>query len=314
VHDREFYSRLWDQIQRGEPFRGTLINRKKSGELYCAEQTITPVRNDEDQITHFVSVLKDITELRKRQEHEFQLQLARELQQRFYAPVVAVPGMDIGISAHSAAETGGDYVDVIPVGPGSVFLLVGDATGHGISAAILIALARAYARAFVHLGMDTGQVLTKVNEMLVEDLRTVFHVENNWFVTLMLVHLDLGRQTLAYASAGHVPGFLLNASGTVDHVLASTGMPLGLFKDTQFGSSIVYLEPKHLLLLLTDGATEAMDETGLNCGFQRLVDYAQRNAGQSAQLIANGIYNTVREFAGERVTADDLSVVVVKPD
>lgn len=314
LHDEDFYRRLWTQIQRGEPFRGTLINRKKSAELYWAEQTITPVRNDEDQITHFVSVLKDVTELRKRQEHEFQLQLARELQQRFYAPAVSVPGLDLGISAHLAAETGGDCVDIIPISPDSVFLLVGDATGHGISAAILIALARAYARAFVLVGMDTGQVLTKVNQMLVDDLRKMFHVENNWFVTLLLVHLDLSRQTLAYASAGHVPGFVLSAAGRVDQVLNSTGIPLGLFPDTRFGCSVFPLQPGHSLLLLTDGATEACDSAGHQCGSQPLVDYALRHTGARAQEIADGIYGVVHDFAGERTTADDLSVVVAKLD
>jgi PAS domain S-box-containing protein len=314
LHDQEFYSRLWSQLLGGEAFRGTLVNRRKSGELFWAEQTITPIRNDEDQITHFVSVLKDITELHKRQEHEFQLQLARDLQQRFYSPVVSVPGVDLGVSAHLADETGGDYVDIIPVGPDSMFLLVGDASGHGISAAILIALARAYVRAFVLIGMDTGQVLTKVNQMLVDDLRKVFRVENNWFVTLLLVHLDLGKQMLSYASAGHPPGFLLSASGTVDHVLASTGIPLGLFKDTRFASSVLSLEPAHLLLLMTDGATDATNEAGEECGSQRLVDHALRHANQSAQLIADGIYSAVRDFAGKRAADDDLSVMVVKTE
>src|SRR5262249_26981942 len=84
VHDREFYSRLWNKILGGESFRGTLVNRKKCGQLYWTEQTITPIKDSAGAITHFVSVLKDITDLRKQQEQEFQLRLAREVQQRFY--------------------------------------------------------------------------------------------------------------------------------------------------------------------------------------------------------------------------------------
>jgi PAS domain S-box-containing protein len=78
LHDKEFYSRLWGQILGGEAFRGTLVNRKKSGELYWTEQTITPIKESTGVITHFVSVLKDITEFRKQQEQELQLRLAHE--------------------------------------------------------------------------------------------------------------------------------------------------------------------------------------------------------------------------------------------
>ncbi|HEX9120005.1 MAG TPA: MASE1 domain-containing protein, partial [Terriglobales bacterium] len=84
LHTKEFYSRLWNQILQGEAFRGTLVNRKKSGQLFWAEQTITPIKDSAGVITHFVSVLKDITEFRKLQEQELQLRLAREVQQRFY--------------------------------------------------------------------------------------------------------------------------------------------------------------------------------------------------------------------------------------
>jgi sigma-B regulation protein RsbU (phosphoserine phosphatase) len=160
--------------------------------------------------------------------------------------------------------------------------------------------------------MDTGQVLTKVNQMLVDDLRTMFHVESSWFVTLLLVHIDLKSHTLAYASAGHVPGFLLNRSRHIDQVLNSTGVPLGLFAEARFGCSGFPLEPDHLLVLLTDGATEATNASGEPCGYQRLVDFALRNAAEPAGVIADRIYTTVRGFAGERTADDDLSIVVAK--
>ena len=95
MHDAEFYKKLWNQILGGQPFRGTIINRKKTGELYWSEQTITPMKDQDGEITHFVSVLKDITDLRKRHEQEFHLGLAREVQQRFYNVAASVPGFDI---------------------------------------------------------------------------------------------------------------------------------------------------------------------------------------------------------------------------
>src|ERR1700689_2899463 len=96
LHDAEFYRQMWAQFARGLPFKGMVINRRKTGELYWAQQTITSILDDADNVTHFISVSQDITEIRKKQEQEFQLQLARDVQQRFYAPAPALSGFDIG--------------------------------------------------------------------------------------------------------------------------------------------------------------------------------------------------------------------------
>jgi PAS domain S-box-containing protein len=87
LDDAEFYRQMWAQFAQGLPFKGMVINRKKTGELYWAQQTITSMRDEAGHLTHFVSVSQDITELRKKQQQEFQLQLARAIQQRFYPPI-----------------------------------------------------------------------------------------------------------------------------------------------------------------------------------------------------------------------------------
>ncbi len=93
LHDAEFYRQMWAQFAQGLPFKGMVINRKKTGELYWAQQTITSMRDSSGRLTHFVSVSQDITELRKKQAQEFQLQLARDVQQRF----VCGPARGIGL-------------------------------------------------------------------------------------------------------------------------------------------------------------------------------------------------------------------------
>ena len=107
LHDEKFYKNLWNQILSGKPFKGTIINRKKSGEFFWSEQTITPIKDEQQKITHFVSVLKDLTDLRKRQEQDFFLGLAREIQQRFYNITSNLPSFDIAGAAHPADDTGG---------------------------------------------------------------------------------------------------------------------------------------------------------------------------------------------------------------
>jgi PAS domain S-box-containing protein len=143
LHDAEFYRQMWTQFTHGAAFKGMVINRKKTGELYWAQQTITSMRDESGHLTHFVSVSQDITELRKKQEQEFQLQLARDVQQRFYAAAPTISGFEIGGSAHPADETGGDYFDFISMDDGSLVIAVADAKGHGFSSALVMALARA---------------------------------------------------------------------------------------------------------------------------------------------------------------------------
>ncbi len=128
-HYRPFYKNLWEKINSGQPYRGTVINKKKNGEIYLADQTITPMKDDDGNITNFVSVLKDITELKKQQEQQFRLSIAREVQQKLYNETASVPGFDIAGAAYPAVETGGDYFDFITMPDGCLWIAVGDVTG-----------------------------------------------------------------------------------------------------------------------------------------------------------------------------------------
>jgi PAS domain S-box-containing protein len=307
LHDREFYSRLWNQILGGESFRGTLVNRKKCGQLYWTEQTITPIKDSAGAITHFVSVLKDITDLRKQQEQELQLSLAREVQQRFYRDAaMCVAGFDISSAAHSEEETGGDYLDLFSMPDGRIWIGIGDVSGHGLGSALVMALTRAYVRSFAQVEADPAKILSSVNHMLVADL------ENDRFVTLLLVCLDASSSSLSYASGGHVPGFLMNRSGEIDCVLESSGRPLGLFDDSEFVTSVIPVKSQQLLILLTDGATEMTGSEDVQFGTNGVLEYVRAHRQQSARELAEGIYHAARSFAGSNPQQDDVTEVVVR--
>jgi PAS domain S-box-containing protein len=307
LHKKEFYSRLWNQILEGGTFRGTLVNRKKSGELYWTEQTITPIKDSAGAITHFVSVLKDITEFRKRQEQELQLRLAREVQQRFYiGPEICVAGFDIASAAYPDQEMGGDYLDLFSMPDGRTCIGIGDVSGHGLDSALVMALTRAYVRSFAQVEADLAKVLSNVNHMLIADL------ERNRFVTVLLVCLDGSNGSLSYASAGHVPGFLMNGSGKIDHVLESSGPPLGIFDDSHFVTSAIPLAPQQLVILLTDGVTETTASEDVEFGTDRVLEYVRVHRQDSARELAEGIYRAARSFAGDNPQQDDVTEVIVR--
>jgi sigma-B regulation protein RsbU (phosphoserine phosphatase) len=306
-HDERFYRELWEQILSGKPFRGTIINRRKSGELYWSEQTITPIKNDQKQITHFVSVLKDISELRKQQEQEFHLGFAREVQQRFYSTDICVPGFDIAGAAYPAALTGGDYVDFIQQPDGFVYIVIGDVSGHGFGPALIMATARAYIRAYAKSESDLGSVLSSVNSALAADLG------GNQFITLLLVRLDPRGRSMEYAGAGHVPGYLLDASGQTRIIMESAGLPCGLFADQVFSSSpVIPLSVGETIVLVTDGVTETFNEDAMEFGAERILEVVRGHRDQSARAQVQAIHESARAHAGIEAQHDDVTAVVCK--
>ena len=307
MQDPVFDQRHSGELLSGRPLQTTTINRKKTGEIYHVEETISPISDDAGNITHFVTVMQDVTEALNRQEHEVQLRLARQIQQKFYGVAPIVPGFDVAGAAYPAYETSGDYFDFIPLPHNRLGIAVGDVEGHGFGSALVMALTRAYVHSFAALGLEVDQILTQVNRMLVNDLG------DGCFVTLMLASLDIETRSLVFASAGHVPGYVLSPSGPVEHTLESSGPPLGLFPQVGFSRSpSITLEPGQLLVLLTDGITESATPDGGEWGAHGALDYLRASGNHTAHQLVDGLYREARRFAGSELQRDDITSVVVR--
>ncbi len=307
-HDAEFYRDLWDKLLSGNSFQGTVINRKKSGDLFWSEQTISPIKNRAGTTTHFVSVLKDMTALRKQQEQDFHMALARELQQRYYYTTVAsLPGFDIAAAVYPANQTGGDYFDFIPQLDGSLYIVVADIMGHGFGSALLMAEVRASLRAYAAMVPDISSLLNRVNRSLAATL------DGNKFVTMFLGRINPQKRSLEYASAGHESGYLLRCSGGIGAVLASTAPPLGLFPDQQFcGVCDFPLEHGDTILLLTDGITDSTNVDGTQFGTEGALDFIRGRRQSTAEELAQGLCLAARTFTGGGPQVDDIMSVICK--
>jgi sigma-B regulation protein RsbU (phosphoserine phosphatase) len=284
------------------------VNRRSDGSVFHAEQTITPVRDEAGRITKFVSVMRDVTELKKAQQRDAEMRIARIVQQKLYsgtAPRLA--GYDLAGAAFPADQIGGDYYDFLPMADGRLGLAVGDVSGHGFGAALLMAETRAYLRSLARTTADLAEVLGALNTFLFED------TEDERFVTLMVALLDPARRTLAWASAGHIHAHVLDASGATKHVLAATGPPLGLFSDARFESGPeVPLEPGDLLLLLTDGAAETQRRDGEFCDTARLLRAVAEARKRDAAHVIRALHAAVTAFAEGEPQQDDITAVVCR--
>jgi sigma-B regulation protein RsbU (phosphoserine phosphatase) len=307
IHDRPFYQELWGKILGGSSYRGTIVNRKKGGQLYWSEQTITPLKDNGGNIINFVTVMKDITELKEKREQEARLKVAREIQQRLLRPRISVPGFDIAGATYPAVETAGDYFDFISFSDGCIGIVVGDAVGHGIGAALIMAETRAYLRAFAKSESDPGEILNLLNRELALDLGGVH------FVTLILARLDPRRNVLDYASAGHVPAYLLNSFGRVGHVLESIDIPLGIKRDWLFHTSEpIKLAPENTLVFFSDGLLEMFPLGKFEFWVDRALDVIARHRLASSHQILENLYDEVRHLSGGRPNVDDMTCIICK--
>lgn len=303
-----YYRELWTTILRGEPFRGMTVNRKKTGELYYAEQTITAIKDTEGHITHFVSVLKDMTERRRVQEQEIELQLAAEVQRHLFPhSPPRISGYDLAGAVFPAAATCGDYFDFIPAPPDELALVVADVSGHGLGPALVMAETRAYLRSLIGKVGDLAEIAGSVNRFLEEDL------QENYFVTMLLARLEPASGRLTWVNCAHPRGHVIDASGRVSADMPSTCLPLGLFRDRwKCASNEAVLGEGDLAVLVTDGVLESESPSGEMFGADRYLDVVVRNRAAPAAEIVTAVRDALSEFMAGNEPADDVTIVVCK--
>jgi len=235
-----------------------------------------------------------------------EISLARRIQQKFF-PVAPLPStaFDMCGASYPADATGGDYFDYISMRDGGLGVVIGDVSGHGLGPALLMAELRAYLRALLLTRGDVGEIVGLLNCALADD------VPEGHFATLLLARLE--PTSVIYASAGHMPGYILSSSGQVKSILPSTAMPLGVLPDGCFPAvAIPPLEPGELLLLITDGIVEAHGPDGKFFGVDRLLDAVRSHQVQTARAIVDMLYGAVRAYCGAQAQVDDMTVIVIK--
>jgi PAS domain S-box-containing protein len=259
-----------------------------------------------------VGFIRDITErkLAEREllENQEQFRVAREIQQRLFpksAP--GCSGFDIAGASFPAEATGGDYYDYLPMLNDRLGIVVGDVTGHGVGPALLMAETRAYLRVLAGRREDVGEILTRANSILAED------VGSERYITLFLGRLDPKQRTLAYASAGHSAGYVLNGEGVIKATLRRTGVPLGIQPDTRYESRPdLQLESGDIVLLLTDGIEESAGAKDELFGIERTLAVVRRYREAPASQLVQHLYESVRAFSQNVPQTDDITAIVVK--
>lgn len=232
-----------------------------------------------------------------------ELEVARELQEDLLPhDVPPIPGYDFAHSYRTANEVGGDYYDLTPLSDGRVALLVGDASGHGMAAGLVMAIANATLKTALDLDPSPERVIRLLNRTL---CRTG---TKRTFMTVFYALLDPGTGEIEYVCAGHPFPLLRRADGTVEE-LGCGGLPLGMREPLDICAERAVLEPGDLLLLYTDGLAEALDMNGKEAfGYPRIT--ALTRDGGSPHTVHERILRAFDRHVGHEPLKDDLTLLV----
>jgi sigma-B regulation protein RsbU (phosphoserine phosphatase) len=237
---------------------------------------------------------------------EGQLEVARQVQLELLpANDPQLEGFDICAWNFSTEEVSGDYYDWVSIYEDQIGMVIADVSGKGVPAALLMAFLRASLRAAIHIGYAPHISMAKVNYLLWES------IERNQFVTAFYGVLDASNKTLAYTNAGHNPPLLMDADGTA-RFIERGGLPLGMFRDTRYYEYYQAIEPGQILVLYTDGATEANGANGEEYGRARLETAVRAGRTLSARDLITAIQQDVLAWTDGRGATDDMTFFIVK--
>ena len=248
-----------------------------------------------------------LVEARFQQERlERELQLAMEIQQRFQPtapPVVA--GYELQGISFPCYEIGGDYYDFIQRDDGRLVIALGDVSGKGTAAALLMSSLHAAIHAQTGSHDTLVETISAVNRYLSDN------IPSNRFVTLFYAELDPESGALSFLNAGHNPPLIVHAAGTVEQ-LASGGLPLGIKADADYREGRTTMQMGDVLVIYSDGVTEAASPNGEEFGPTRLYEVVSRNVDASAAGIRDRIESALTKFSQGTQAADDITLVIVK--
>lgn len=317
-----FNTRLLVPIAHHEQLIGFLsVGEKLSEEPYTREdkQLLLTVAQQSAIAIENAQLVRQVAQQERLQR---ELEIAQEVQDSLFPQKLPqVPGLDVCGVCRSARGVGGDYYDFVPLGAGRLGIALGDVSGKGISAALLMANLQATLRSHAAFhGEAVAPLVTDVNRMLSASARP------GKYATFFYCTIDTAARRLTFVNAGHNPPLLFRTdpppelsplpadmAGPEGSLrLFPGGIPIGLFPDAQFEQRTLELQPGDLLVIYTDGVSEAQNRAGEEFGEKRLARIVARNWGKSADAVREAVLADLEAFTSGLEPHDDVTLVIVR--
>tara|TARA_R110002111_G_scaffold211705_2_gene275186 strand:+ start:429 stop:2012 length:1584 start_codon:yes stop_codon:yes gene_type:complete len=258
-----------------------------------------------NQLSKAINSLSQILNENDR-ERRHQMEKAKKIQQHLLPSGIQIPGLVTACVFEPADTVAGDYYDFLPLEDGSWLICVADVIGHGVPAAMGAAMLKSLLMAASELpSYDPANLLQEVNQRFAAAM-----LPGN-FASMFLARWKPDTNEFSWASAGHLPGIMLEKSGCLDS-LKSTGMLMGLDAGTDWEQRSTFLSTGDRILLFSDGVTETRSPDGELFGQERLTAWFSRCSVLSLQSTVMRIIETLIEWRGESPLSDDLTLVVLQ--
>lgn len=237
-----------------------------------------------------------------------ELEIAAEIQESLLpTDLPKVRDLEMTVASIPASEVGGDFYDFVAIDDHKLTLVMGDVAGKGIPAAMLTSVTRTMLRVEAMRGESPKAIIQRANNVLHQDLSRA-----DSFVTVFVATIDTEKQTLDYASAGHAPVLLWRAISRTTEQLRATFPPIGIFGYQGESPRTIPLHPGDMLMLYTDGITEAQSPNGELFGLNRLIYILESKADESPETVREYIQSEITNFRKNAPGGDDATLLIVK--
>jgi phosphoserine phosphatase RsbU/P len=268
------------------------------------EVTITKTFDELLKIRDGLKAQKELLAIRR------ELEVARHIQQsilpRDFGAKGSTGGASVAASMHAANEVGGDFYDFFMIDADRLGVVVGDVAGKGVPAAIYMSLSRTLLRATAQMGLDAGECLRRANRTLCSE------GDAGLFVTTVYAIVNTKTGAVQYSAGGHFPPYFVRTNGTVESAPLVGGMVLGVEPEARYDSGEAALGPGDLMILYSDGVTEAANPADDLFGDERLEAALSVVVGADENAAIGAVTDGVRAFVAGRPQSDDITLVAVR--
>jgi sigma-B regulation protein RsbU (phosphoserine phosphatase) len=280
------------------------LERMTAGTYGLCETCHDPIENDRLLANPLCRYCIDHLSPSEQRALELDLGLAFEVQRGLLPKSgMTIDGWTMAYHYQPAGPVSGDYCDLIDQGDGTGIFIVGDVTGKGVAASMLMAQLYAIFRSLVPLARSPGELLVKANRIFCDGTLS------SYFATVVCGRIGKDGD-VEIANAGHCLPYHVSSFGVLP--VPSTGMPLGIFNDADYGTRTVKLAPGDSLLLYSDGWTEALNGARQQYGKERLAGFLKRKEALPADVLLNASLEELRAFRDGAAPSDDLTIMVLR--